>query len=86
MGLETTARVVISHGLTSKHMFVFYWDFSKASLPLQGCTSTRMMSLFNNNFVIECSILAIPHASYNKGSKGMGSATNLPTISGYKRP
>ena len=32
-----------------------------------------------SNFAIECSILAIPHASYNKGSKGTGGAFDLPT-------
>ena len=37
-----------------------------------------MTSSFNN-FVIERSILAIPHASYNKGSKGTGGAFDLPT-------
>ena len=37
-----------------------------------------MTSSFNN-FVIEHSILAIPHVSYNKGSKGTGSALDLPT-------
>ena len=37
-----------------------------------------MTSSFNN-FVIESSILAILHTSYNKGSKGMGCAFDLPT-------
>ena len=37
-----------------------------------------MTSLFSN-FAIERSILAIPHASYNKGSKGTGGAFDLPT-------
>ena len=37
-----------------------------------------MMSFFSN-FAIERSILAIPHASYNKGSKGTGGAFDLPT-------
>ena len=37
-----------------------------------------MMSLFNS-FVIEHSMLAIPNASYNKGSEVMGGAFDLPT-------
>ena len=47
-------------------------------LATTGCASARMTSLFNN-FVIERSILAIRHASYNKGSKGTGGAFDLPT-------
>ena len=36
-----------------------------------------MTSSFNN-FVIERAILAVPYASYNKGSKGTGGAFDLP--------
>ena len=44
------------------------------TLPELACHLTSSF----NNFVIECSILAILHTSYNRGSKGMGGAFDLP--------
>ena len=58
------ARVPISHVLNFKPTLC---DFSRASLPLQDAHALKR------------SILAIPHASHNKGNKGTGGAFDLPT-------
>ena len=66
------------------HIMCFIVTYPELELATTGCASTRMTSSFNN-FVI----LAIPHASYSKGSKGMGGAFDLPmqvTISTYYSP